>query len=47
MIPEPHNSTEFQNDVLLKVREVHGSDAELTDRMLLMSILKISELAVV
>lgn len=38
MIPEPHNSTEFQNDVLLKVREVHGSDAELTDRMLLMSI---------
>ena len=38
MIPEPHNSTEFQNDVLLKVREVHGSDAELTDRMLIMSI---------
>jgi hypothetical protein len=38
MIPEPHNSTEFQNNVLLKVREVHESDAELTDRMLLMSI---------
>ncbi|EMR6008594.1 hypothetical protein WJW27_005451 [Escherichia coli] len=39
MFPEPsHNSTEYQNSVLSKVREVHESDSEITDRMLLMSI---------
>ncbi|USL83635.1 hypothetical protein A4_559 [Escherichia phage A4] len=38
MIPQPTNSTEFQNEVLIKVKEVHESDAEITDRMLLMSI---------
>jgi hypothetical protein len=37
MIPKT-NSTEYQNEVLEKVRDVYESEAEITDRMLLMSI---------
>lgn len=38
MFPQATNSTEFQIEVLTKVKEVHESDAEITDRMLLISI---------
>lgn len=37
MIPKT-NSTEYQNEVLEKIRDVYESEAEITDRMLLMSI---------
>lgn len=37
MIPKT-SSTEYQNEVLEKVREVYESESEITDRMLLMSI---------
>lgn len=38
MIPEPTNSTEYQMEVLKKIKEVHESEADMSDRMLLMSI---------
>lgn len=38
MFPEANNSTEFHLEVLNKVKEVHESDAEITDRMLLVSL---------
>lgn len=38
MMPTPSNSTEYQNNVLRKIKEIHESDAAITDRMLLMSI---------
>lgn len=38
MMPQFTDSTDFQMEVLKKVREVHESEAELTDRMIFKSI---------